>query len=422
MGLARTVAFAGVSAAEMAELRQMVARAGELLDTPWSIGDAALADLVVCDPAQPDGAAAQARAGERGVACVAIDADDDMDLMLMRPFEIDGLMQLLVSAQSRLPERPAATAANVVGGAMQFGFGLGDAEPSGSVGVSLEAFFTADLIGLIPDAQPGEYSSSAPRWGAGPTDDALLAAVAALPASALSGAGSVPAAVERVAEPAAGSASTAPAPAAAPGSAPTATPEAAPVESRATPMPAPPAAPPRAVYPLLDYLQGALIGLPSRIVLAGAPPLVLDPASRAFHAAASLQELEPYLDTPLSRTQWTALLPSQLAAVRADIPARPYDLLRWYQALRQVPPGVPPGIDPSASYRLAEPLEIAGDHLRAARIVGAMDVPRGIGEIASRAGCSVTEVYAVLGAFAAIGRLEQHARPRTAVPGAAPRR
>jgi hypothetical protein len=34
----------------------------------------------------------------------------------------------------------------------------------------------------------------------------------------------------------------------------------------------------------------------------------------------------------------------------------------------------------------------------------------------------VTEVYAVLGAFAAIGRLEQHARPRTAVPGAAPRR
>jgi hypothetical protein len=51
-----------------------------------------------------------------------------------------------------------------------------------------------------------------------------------------------------------------------------------------------------------------------------------------------------------------------------------------------------------------------------------MDVPRGIGEIANRAGCSVTEVYAVLGAFAAIGRLEQHARPRTAVPGAAPRR
>jgi hypothetical protein len=417
MGLARTVAFAGVSAAEMAELRQMVARAGELLDTPWSVSDAGLADLVVFDPAQPDGAAAQARAGERGVACVAIDADDDMDLMLMRPFEIDGLMQLLVSAQSRLPARPAAVAANVVGGAMQFGFGLGDAEPSGTVGVSLEAFFTADLIGLIPDAQPGEYSSSAPRWGAGPTDDALLAAVAALPASALTGAGSVPAAVERVAEPAAGSAPAAAAPAVEPAAAVEAA--AAAVEGRASP---PPVAPPRAVYPLLDYLQGALIGLPSRIVLAGAPPLVLDPASRAFHAAASLQELEPYLDTPLSRTQWTALLPSQLAAVRADIPARPFDLLWWYQALREVPPGVPPGVDPSASYRLAEPLEIAGDHLRAARIVGAMDVPRGIGEIANRAGCSVTEVYAVLGAFAAIGRLEQHARPRTAVPGAAPRR
>jgi hypothetical protein len=400
MALARTVAFAGIAAAELAELRIMVARAAELLDTPWMLGDAAAADLVVFDPAHADGAVAAAAA--RGVPCVAIDADDEVELMLMRPFEIDGLMQLLVGAQSRLPERPAALTANVVGGAMQFGFGKQEALEAGGLGVSLEDFFTADLIGLIPNAKPGETSSSAPRWSARPTDDTLLAAVAALPSAALSGDAQPPAAV-------------APPVAIAP-----AAPALEAAIAELAQAPAPVAS--RAHYPLLDYLQDGLIGLPSRIALDGAPPLVLDPATRSFHAAATLRELEPYLDTPLSRTQWAALLPSQLAALRGQQPGRPYDLLRWYQALRRVPPGVPPGVDPSASYRLAQPLDIAGNHLRAARIVAAMDVPRGIGEIANRSGCSVMEVYAVLGAFAAIGRLEQHARQRPPVPGAAPRR
>jgi hypothetical protein len=416
MALARTVAFAGFADAEMTELRVLVARAGELLDTPWSLDDAAVADLVVFDPAQTDGAAAAAAAAVRGVPCVAIDADDDVELMLMRPFEIDGLMQLLVSAQSRLPERPAAVTASVVGGAMQFGFLRAEPDLARDGGISLEAFFTADLIGLIPNAQPGETSSSAPRWSTRASDDALLAAVAALPSAALSvGApgGDAPAVGAAAAGGPAAAVNTAGRAAAAPA------PDAAVADLPQEPAPVAAA---RAQYPLLDYLQSGLIGLPSRIALDGAPPLVLDPATRSFHAAASLRELEPYLDTPLSRTQWSALLPSQLAALRAEQPGRPYDLLRWYQALRQVRPGVPPGIDPSASYRLAQPLDIAGDHLRAARIVAAMDVPRGIGEIANRAGCSVVEVYAVLGAFAAIGRLEEHARPRPPQPGTAARR
>jgi hypothetical protein len=414
MDFARRIAFAGVSAEELAELRGLVMRASELLDSPWRLADVADADLVVVDAASSEGLLAQARAIERGVPCVVLDAEDDPELLIARPFEIDGLMQLLVNAAPRLPRRMST----VVGGADQFGYGRSDIVPPAPASdtVSLEAFLAADLVGLIPDARPASELTREPQPVTRPDDAVLLAAVAALPIGALAGS-SIPAApgstqappidaaapVERPAPP---SQDAAPAPT-----------EAVARPAAAAPSAAAPPAVPRAHYPLLDYLDGKLIGLPSRIVLDGCPPLVIDPNAKAFHFAGTLHQIEPYLDALLPRTQWSALLQSQLAVVRREQPARSFDVLRWYQALRKAPPGLPPALDPAALYSLRQPLDLAADHPRGARIVEALKVPRGLGEIANVSATSVVEVYAAVAAFAAIGYLEQHPRTRAA-PGA----
>jgi hypothetical protein len=421
MDFARHIAFAGVSAEELAELRGLVERAGELLESPWRLADVADADLVVVDAAATEGLLAQARAAERGVPCVVLDAEDDPELLLARPFEIDGLMQLLVNAAPRLPRRVSA----VVGGADQFGYGRADIVPPAAPGdgVSLEAFFAADLVGLIPDARTASELAREPQPATTPDDAMLLAAVAALPIGAMAGA-SVPfarSAGPAVAEP---PVDPAPAVAAAAEAVVQAPPAPEPVRAEAAVRP-PAAAPaeqpqaaatPRAQYPLLDYLDGKLIGLPSRIALDGCPPLVIDPTSKSFHFGGTLRQIEPYLDALLPRTQWSALLQSQLSLVRREQPGRPFDLLRWYQALRKAPPGLPPALDPSSLYSLRQSLDLVTDHPRAARIAEALKVPRGLGEIANVSATSVVEVYAAVGAFAAIGYLEQHPRHRPAAP------
>ena len=418
MDFARHIAFAGVSAEELAELHGLVARAGELLESPWRLADVADADLVVVDAAASEGLLAQARAAERGVPCVVLEAEDDPELLLARPFEIDGLMQLLVNAVPRLPRRVSA----VVGGADQFGYGRADIVPPAAAGdgVSLEAFFAADLVGLIPDARTASELAREPQPAAAPDDALLLAAVAALPVGAMAGA-SVPSA--RGAGPVAAAPIESPAPVEPPAVAEpeplraAAEPDASPAAPAAATAPeAAAAGAPRAQYPLLDYLDGRLIGLPSRIALDGCPPLVIDPTSKSFHFGGTLRQIEPYLDALLPRTQWSALLQSQLSVARREQPARPFDLLRWYQALRKAPPGLPPSLDPSSLYSLRQSLDLSTDHPRAARIAVAHKVPRGLGEIANVSATSVVEVYAAVGAFAAIGYLEQHARHRAAPP------
>ncbi|MCE3004907.1 MAG: hypothetical protein LW860_19770, partial [Xanthomonadaceae bacterium] len=190
MAIARTIAFCGVTADENVELRALVARAGELLESPWRLAGDADADLVVVDPAATDGLLAQARARDRGIPCVVLDAEDDPELLLSRPFEIDGLMQLLVSAAPRLKARPAT----VVGGADQFGYGRVDiVPPAASDDLSLADFFAADLLGLIPDARTASEAAREGRTDTAPIDAVLLAAVAAMPSDAVAGA-SVPAA------------------------------------------------------------------------------------------------------------------------------------------------------------------------------------------------------------------------------------
>jgi hypothetical protein len=433
MARLRAIAFPGVSAAEQRELRGLVARASELLGTPWRVADPAEADLLALDVAATEGLLAQAQAAARGALCVVIDAEDDESgLLLSRPFEIDGLMQLLVGAAEQLravaPAAAAATVAvpaaapaapragGVIGGALQFGFERTDIVPPSVEGISLADFLAADLVGNIPDARPDATTSGGGGLVLPPVDETLMAAIAAIPSARGVAGSSIPAARG------APGAADEPAPQPPPAMPPSAPPPASAV-AEAPASPAEPESPavvaPRAHYPLLDFLSQRLIGLPSRIVLDGAVALVIDPNAQAFHATGPVQGLDAYLDTPLARTQWTALLQSQLAQLRSQIPARPFDLLYWYQALRTAPPGLSPRLDPGALYSLKRNLPLEPDFPRAARIAEALRVPRGLGEVANVAGTSVVEVYATVGAFAAIGYLEQHARSKAAAAPAA---
>jgi hypothetical protein len=385
----RIIALAGVGDAEQAEFSALVARAAELIEQPWVVGEDEQADLVVLDGAHTTGMLAQARAAARNALWVAIDSELDDSLLLSRPFELDGVMQLLLSASERLPDRSSS----VIGGAQQFGYGRADLIPVATAGISMADYLVDELVGQIPDARSVDTYVPADDRGAQFNDALLLAAAAAIPAA------SAPAAVRE-----AQAALVAPVAAASKSAPPASAPE---------PAPAPA---PRALYPLLDYLDGKLLGIASRVTIDGAQPLVIDPGTRCFHAAGSLQEIEPYLDTPLARTQWSALLPTQLMSVRRELPGRPFDLLRWHQAMRQQPAGLASKLDPGALYSLRQTLDVAADHPRAARISAVMGEPRKLGDLASLSSTSVVDVYAVVSAYASIGYLVQQARPRAGVP------
>ncbi len=387
MHFRRIIALAGVGDAEQAELSALVLRAAELIDQPWVVGEDEQADLVVLDGVQTTGMLAQARATARNALWVAIDSELDDSLLLSRPFELDGVMQMLLSASERLPDRSSS----VIGGAKQFGYGRADLIPVATASVSMSDYLVDDLVGQIPDARNVDAYVPAGERRAGFIDELLLAAAAAIPAA------SAPAAVR-----------DAQVPSGAPGAEGS---ESAPPASAPEPVPAP-----RAQYPLLDYLDGKLLGLASRITIDGAQPLVIDPGTRCFHAAGSLRELERYLDTPLARTQWTALLPTQLMSVRSQFPGRPFDLLRWHQAMRQQPAGLASRLEPSALFSLRQVLDVGADHPRAARISAVMREPRKLADIASLSSTSVADVYAVVSAYASVGYLVQQARPRPGVP------
>jgi hypothetical protein len=168
---------------------------------------------------------------------------------------------------------------------------------------------------------------------------------------------------------------------------------------------------------LADYLSSALIGLPSRIALTGAPALVIDPQARSYHSTGDLAALEPYLRQRIPRTDWTALLPSMLKAVRAEVPARSFDLLLWYAALRGIE-RLASHLDPGGTYRLKRALDLSRDHPRGARVATAMAAPRALHEIATLSATSVVEVYRIVSAFDAIGYLEWQPRARARTPDA----
>jgi hypothetical protein len=352
------VGCAGLGEVEATQLRAIVEQAAALLAQRWAWGEAHDADLVLADPGTEAALRVVADARERGAQVVAVvdpsRSGPPSDPTLERPLQLDAVLRLL--------DRHDADA----------GATFTHEYVARADATDLSAFFGAELLSAIPDSRTAQQQPV-------PNDAGQEAA--------------------EHHEPAAAPAAATPAPATPP----------APEPVRAAPLAE------RAAYPLADYLSSALIGLPSRIALPGAPALVIDPQARSYHSTGDLAALEPYLQQRIPRTDWTALLPSMLKAVRAEVPARSFDLLLWYVALRGTE-RLAPHLDPGGTYRLKRALDLSRDHPRGAKVAAAMAVPRALHEIATLSATSVVEVYRIVSAFDAIGYLEWQPRARVRTP------
>lgn len=161
---------------------------------------------------------------------------------------------------------------------------------------------------------------------------------------------------------------------------------------------------------LRDYLHGNLLGGPSRASIEGAPQLALDPKHRQFIASGELRALTPYVATPLPSSAWHALTTQELSRLQDAAPPRPYAALAWLDALQAADGKLARHLDPGGQFRLAgDPLPDTG-FAHHARIIAALANPSKLNEIAATSGAPMADVFSMVSAYDAIGRIEMRGR------------
>lgn len=165
---------------------------------------------------------------------------------------------------------------------------------------------------------------------------------------------------------------------------------------------------------LADYLDGDLVASPSQLQLDGAAALTLDPKQRVFHAEVDLAALVPYAGQPLPRSTMRGLSSTELNRVRESQPARSYDELKWLVALLRGGGRLAPRLDPGGSFQVSAPLQVDPDFHRHGAIVAAMARPARLHEIAAASTASMEQVFDVVSAYDAIGRVTWTPRQRLA--------
>ncbi len=198
---------------------------------------------------------------------------------------------------------------------------------------------------------------------------------------------------------------------------------AAPMPAPAPPAPAEPAAasprvtseqpafvpPGRAAEPrLADYLRpGALAG-PVRLQLAGAPDLVLDPATQTYLSGAALKPLVPYCTAIVRESDLVPVEPGQLAALTAQLGgSQPWSRLAWLCALSGGNGALAPGYGPNDRYKLLKWPQTEREfpkHFRIATVM--MKGPANLTEIAEQSSVSLAEVIDFVNASLASGVAE----------------
>jgi hypothetical protein len=222
-------------------------------------------------------------------------------------------------------------------------------------------------------------------------------------------AGAAPAAAAKAPEPAA----PAPAPATSAPQAPA--PQAPPAAAAPAPSPRVTSEQPAFVPParsaeprLADYLRpGALPG-PVRLQLAGAPDLVLDPATQTYLSGSSLKPLLPYTTAIVRESDLVAVDPAQLPALSAQLGgSQPWARLGWLCALGGGNGALAPGYGPNDNYKLLKWPQTEREfpkHFRIATVM--MKGPANLSEIAEQSGVSLAEVIDFVNACLASGVAE----------------
>jgi len=188
-------------------------------------------------------------------------------------------------------------------------------------------------------------------------------------------------------------------------------PAAAPQPPPAAPAPAPrPAAPAHAREPVLgDYLQPGGLPGPSRLELAGAPPLVIDPRTDSYIGGATLKPYIPYCEMGTVRAEkWQPLSGSDLNLHMAGTnQSQPLVRLRWLHALVRGKGTLAPGYDPSNRFRLTKWPKTEREfpkHLRIATTM--MQSPGTPADIAAKSDIPVADVIDFINASLETGYAE----------------
>ncbi|MEO5595893.1 MAG: hypothetical protein ABIQ97_01925 [Lysobacteraceae bacterium] len=343
--MAHTLCFSGMDRAEEAKLKLLFADANEWLGGNWTLAPENTAEVLVIDVESMYGHMTWLKVHNSGRYIIAITSREESEAehILLRPVTVESMVSALSQA-------------------------VGAAAPTAPSAVSA-----------------GDALASAQQRQAAPAPEPPL-----------------PARTSQKNEPR-GQQPAVPAPAAAAPTPPppVATPPAAPAPPPPpTPPPPPPPQPPRAPVrqrdPVLwDYLQqGKLIG-PSKLEIADAPALVIDPRTDTYIGGSALKPYIPYCELgSVKPEQWVSLSGAELNQLIAQLgEPQPLARLRWLHSIVQGGGELAPGYDPEDKFQLTRWPKTEREYPRHFRIATAMmQGPATLAEIAEQSNTTREEV------------------------------
>ncbi|MGH8171693.1 MAG: hypothetical protein ACREPX_01010 [Rhodanobacteraceae bacterium] len=391
MSLVKHIAVIGVSDEETAHLRLLIRRAAEDLSHTWKWGSESGADLVIVDPASFAGQMARTRVQAAGLRCAVFTDEPSTgpELVLRRPLKLVNVVAVLNQAADSV-EGPSGIVmqkqdfyfhdvADDTGDATDLPEPILASPPPPDAAPGLEELLRIDPVDIKEATRVNvKLAEDTTVFGtSGPTRRSEVRGREGRDLFAKQrNEGPVTAAPVRA--------------------------------TSATEL---------ARHSLRVYLDSGILGGPARIVLPDAPPLVLDPKQKMFHASARLIALEPYCRTALRHGVWLPLTTAELAELRVSEPPQPYLRLIWLYTLIHSEGQLARHLDPGGTYRLVRWIEIERDFSAYFRIASTLLTPARLHEIAAASGATMAGVFDVVNAYDAIGLIDCQPRPpRNPVP------
>lgn len=177
-----------------------------------------------------------------------------------------------------------------------------------------------------------------------------------------------------------------------------------------------------AIAALPALLRNGAIHSPVRISTGDLPEVVLDPKLRRFYTPGQLHELLPYATIGPEAVANTAIAGSDLQRVRENRIPRPFDELNWLFALAASHGRLDPKLDPGGSYCIRNPFVSAAELRAHGRIAALMTTSMPLHEVARASGARMEEVFDIVNAYHAIGRIEYTPRQRLQAQAAPPQK
>lgn len=394
----KKIIMVGVSDEDSAQLRLLLRKVKPQLQHRWGWGTETNADLVIVDQANFSGQMGWTRAQGSGRRCALLTDDEqtpDADLLLVKPLKLGNLLDVLrrIETESTTDTwiihqkddfyNPADPSLEMVDDIEDGSLRLPAVDPLPEQ-PGLDQFLAAQTPQLIPPPPvPTESKKSAAsnQWTVALTPKVAASTFTALDIS------SAPIAKESAEL--------------------NMNPVVNTPQYRVHGMGGP------ETHSLVDYLNDNLLGAPARIMLEGAPTLVLDPKVRVYHADnGSLLALQSYCTTSLQRDNWHPLTNTELTQVRTDSPPQSYQRLIWLNALTHSGGRLAGHLDPGGKYSLLEVqlIEAEEEFPHHSQIAKAMQQPAKLNEIAAASGRPMEEVIDFINAHDAIGNIQVERR------------